>query len=100
METLTGFDIPTYKTVWEGVGWYYYLHIVGGTGEKSIHDRSAHGGQYTFYLFYATPTQLEKGMDVAADHWCKKMGLPCGIGDTIDQAYFNWQEQEKLIPLK
>ena len=73
---------------------FHYLHIQGGAGRKD-----GTGGQYNFYLTYLPPDD-ERTIDVALDHWCKDRKIPCGVGDTISEAYNDFQHQLIRLPLK
>ena len=88
-------DIKPYMTTRQGaINWYHYLHIKGGTGK-----RDGHGGQYAYYLTYLIADN-ERIIDCSLDYYCKDKGIPCGVGDTIEEAYNDFQSQLIRIPLK
>lgn len=81
----------------KGFSWYHYLHIKGGTGLKN-----GLGGQYKFYLFYLSPDQEKQFADlgIAADKACEQLGIPCGVGETIEAAHTGFLKQLENNPLK
>lgn len=85
---------PYIKTSYNGIGWFHYLHIQGGTGTKD-----GNGGQYAFYLTYLAP-EHDRAINKALDYYCKEKGIPCGVGDTIEEAHNDFQHQLIRIPLK
>lgn len=87
-------EIKPYMFVKEHFDWYYYLTIHGGTGSKN-----GLGGQYAFNLAYLTPWQQEE-VNCALDIWCKDRGIPCGVGDSIEEAHNDFQHQLIRLPLK
>lgn len=87
--------IKPYMFVHDRVSWYYYLIIEGGTGKKDLK-----GGQYGFYLTYLRPEQRDERSGEALDYWCKERQIPCGVGDTIEEAHNDFQHQLIRLPLK
>lgn len=87
-------EIPPYFLVNDSFAWYYYLTIHGGTGKKD-----GAGGQYAFYITYLRPDQYE-GINKALDYWCQDRQIPCGVGDTLEQAYNDFIKKRAILPLK
>jgi hypothetical protein len=83
------------KSKVNGFWFYHYLQIQGGTGKKD-----GHGGQYRFYLTYLEPEQRAQLDNRALDYWCKDKKIPCGVGDTIEQAYEDFKAKNQLNPIK
>ncbi len=76
-----------------GVSWYHYLHIIGGSGNwGGKREEHLRGGEYNFCLFYAAPDEMI-GKDCCAMQWCKQKKIPFGIGETIEVAYNNYQSK-------
>lgn len=65
-----------------GFNWFHYLHIKGGSGSKN-----GSGGQHKFYVYYATPEEEEKIGTTSPEFACGELNIPCGYGDTIQEAY-------------
>jgi hypothetical protein len=70
---------------------YHYLHIRGGSGNpKDKDERYLFGGEYNFIVFYASPSQMKGIGDTCVRIWCIEKGIPYGIGDTITEAFENY----------
>lgn len=81
----------------KGFYWYYYLHIQGGSG----HGKHNLGGKYRFYLFYLTPSHVEDyEFTSSPNFFCEEMGVPCGVGNTIEEAYADFKIKLEKNPLK
>lgn len=87
-------DIKPYITVkskTNGFDFYHYLHIQGGSG----HGKYKMGGAHLFYVFYLPPdTANDEGL--SPEFFCKSLGIPCGVGDTIEEAYADYLKKSTV----
>lgn len=84
--------IPRYITKKEnGLDWYYYLYIRGGYGTI---DGDKYGGQFDYLLYFASPAEME-GLDKCERMWCKEKNIPFATGETIQEAWRNYNTQTK-----
>lgn len=83
------------KSKENGFDFYYYLHIQGGSG----HGKTNLGGAHNFYVFYLLPDTLNQE-NLSPEFFCKSFGVPCGVGDTIEEAHNDFIEKLKTNPLK
>lgn len=94
--------IPSYiyeKSKVNGFDFYRYLHIRGGSGNIRYPEIEEHryGGEYHFILYYARPEELEGIGPMCERLWCREKGIVYGEGDSIDEAYQNYQEKAPQI---
>lgn len=78
-----------------GIDWYHYLHIHGGVG----HGKDM-GGKYKFVIAYLLSEQSEAVGQQSLDCFCRDAGIPWGGGDTIEEAYEDFNEALKINPIK
>lgn len=78
------------KSPVNGFNFYRYLHIRGGSGTPFFERKIPNGGEYDFIVFYASPKEME-GCDICERIWCMRNDIPFGIGKSIEEAYYSWE---------
>lgn len=84
-------DLPPYILEREnGISWYKYLHITGGSGNfNSKREDNLYGGEYDYLIFYAAASDMVGKTDECYRFFCKRNNILYGIGNTINEAYEN-----------
>lgn len=79
-----------------GLPFYHYLHIRGGSGSNGKQANSRNGGEYDFIAFYASPQEMNE-CAYCERLWCIEHDIPFGEGGTIEEAIQNLLTQNHQI---
>lgn len=86
--------IPPFFHTFKVFNWYHYLHIEGSSA-----DRLAPNDVGPYHLYYATPDEEERRLGKSPNYYCADIGIPCGVGLTIEEAWEDFKKKNTLFKL-
>lgn len=85
------------KSKTNGLYFYHYLHIMGGSGDTG-RGEYRNGGEFDYIAFYCMEDDL-LSCNMCYRIWCEEKGIPYGEGKDIQEAYNQLLEKLEQTPL-